>query len=32
MRSGRSRVSRDGAAIGEVKFPLRPRFYELDDG
>lgn len=25
---GRSRVSRDGAAIGEVKFQLRPRFYE----
>src|ERR1700753_1726610 len=25
---GRSRVSRDGAVIGEVKFQLRPRFYE----
>jgi radical SAM protein (TIGR04043 family) len=25
---GRSRVSRDGAMIGEVKFQLRPRFYE----
>jgi len=27
--SGRSRISRDGLAIGEVTFPLRPRFYEL---
>src|ERR1700733_5402308 len=26
--SGRSRISRDGVAIGEVSFPLRPRFYE----
>lgn len=26
--AGRSRVSRDGAVIGEVKFQLRPRFYE----
>lgn len=25
---GRSQVSRDGAVIGEVKFELRPRFYE----
>jgi radical SAM protein (TIGR04043 family) len=25
---GRSRVTRDGAMIGEVKFQLRPRFYE----
>ena len=25
---GRSRVSRDGAVIGEVKFQPRPRFYE----
>ena len=25
---GRSRVNRDGAMIGEVKFQLRPRFYE----
>jgi radical SAM protein (TIGR04043 family) len=25
---GRSRISRDGVAIGEVSFPLRPRFYE----
>ena len=25
---GRSRVSRDGAVIGEVTFQLRPRFYE----
>ena len=25
---GRSQVSRDGAMIGEVKFQLRPRFYE----
>src|SRR3954471_15486823 len=25
---GRSRVSRDGAFIGEVKFQLRPRFYQ----
>jgi radical SAM protein (TIGR04043 family) len=31
---GRSRISRDGAFIGEVSFPMRPRFYELttDDG
>lgn len=26
---GKSRVSRDGAVVGEVSFPLRPRFYEL---
>ncbi len=26
--TGRSRVSRDGAVIGEVKFQLRPKFYE----
>jgi radical SAM protein (TIGR04043 family) len=26
--AGRSRVSRDGVDIGEVKFQLRPRFYE----
>jgi radical SAM protein (TIGR04043 family) len=26
---GRARISRDGLAIGEVSFPLRPRFYEL---
>src|SRR4051812_16277139 len=25
---GRSRVSRDGAMLGEVKFQLRPKFYE----
>jgi radical SAM protein (TIGR04043 family) len=25
---GRARISRDGLAIGEVSFPLRPRFYE----
>jgi len=25
---GRSQVSRDGTVIGEVKFQLRPRFYE----
>src|SRR5580692_9781196 len=25
---GRSQVSRDGAVIGEVKFQLRPRFYQ----
>lgn len=25
---GRSRVSRDGAMIGEVKFQLRPKFYD----
>ena len=31
---GRSQVSRDGHVIGEVKFQLRPRFYDLstDDG
>jgi len=28
--SGLSRVSRDGADIGEVKFQLRPRFYERE--
>ncbi len=27
--SGASRVWRDGAAIGEVRFPNRPRFYDL---
>jgi radical SAM protein (TIGR04043 family) len=26
---GNSRISRDGVALGEVSFPLRPRFYEL---
>lgn len=26
---GRSRISRDGRAVGEVSFPLRPRFYDL---
>jgi radical SAM protein (TIGR04043 family) len=26
---GRARISRDGLAIGDVSFPLRPRFYEL---
>jgi radical SAM protein (TIGR04043 family) len=26
---GRSRISRDGQAIGSVSFPLRPRFYDL---
>jgi radical SAM protein (TIGR04043 family) len=25
---GRSRISRDGTVLGEVTFPLRPRFYE----
>ncbi len=25
---GRSRVSRDGVMLGEVSFPVRPRFYE----
>lgn len=25
---GRSRISRDGRVLGEVSFPLRPRFYE----
>jgi len=25
---GRSQISRDGAVLGEVTFPLRPRFYE----
>lgn len=31
---GNSRVSRDGVVIGEVSFPLRPRFYDLttEDG
>jgi len=29
-RAGRSRVSRDGVDIGEVKFQLRPRFYERE--
>jgi radical SAM protein (TIGR04043 family) len=28
--AGRSRVRRDGADIGEVKFQLRPRFYERE--
>ena len=27
--SGASRVWRDGAALGEVRFPARPRFYDL---
>jgi radical SAM protein (TIGR04043 family) len=26
---GRSRVSRDGVTLGEVRFPVRPRFYDL---
>jgi radical SAM protein (TIGR04043 family) len=26
---GRSRVSRDGMMLGEVSFPVRPRFYDL---
>ena len=26
--AGRSRISRDGKLLGEVSFPLRPRFYE----
>ncbi|WP_158817193.1 MSMEG_0568 family radical SAM protein [Methylocapsa sp. S129] len=26
---GRSRVLRDGLALGEVSFPLRPKFYDL---
>ena len=26
---GRSRVSRDGVTLGEVSFPVRPRFYDL---
>jgi radical SAM protein (TIGR04043 family) len=26
---GRSRVSRDGVMLGEVSFPMRPRFYDL---
>jgi radical SAM protein (TIGR04043 family) len=26
---GRSRVMRDGAVLGEVSFPVRPRFYDL---
>jgi radical SAM protein (TIGR04043 family) len=26
---GRSRVSRDGTTLGEVSFPVRPRFYDL---
>jgi radical SAM protein (TIGR04043 family) len=25
---GRSRISRDGVSLGEVSFPLRPRFYD----
>ena len=28
-RSGRSRVLRDGEALAEVRFPERPRFYDL---
>jgi len=27
--SGASRIQRDGAAVGEVRFPNRPRFYDL---
>jgi radical SAM protein (TIGR04043 family) len=27
--SGRSRVMREGLPVGEVSFPLRPRFYDL---
>jgi radical SAM protein (TIGR04043 family) len=32
--AGNSRISRDGRVIGEVSFPLRPRFYErsTEDG
>src|SRR5271165_1914760 len=26
---GRSRILRDGAFVGEVSFPARPRFYDL---
>jgi radical SAM protein (TIGR04043 family) len=26
--SGRSRISRDGLALGDVSFPMRPRFYD----
>ena len=26
--AGRSRISRDGVAVGEVSFPVRPRFYD----
>ncbi|WP_084364580.1 MSMEG_0568 family radical SAM protein [Rhizobium sp. RU36D] len=26
--AGKSRISRDGKVLGEVSFPLRPRFYE----
>ncbi|MEP9375150.1 MSMEG_0568 family radical SAM protein [Aquabacter sp. CN5-332] len=26
---GKSRISRDGRSVGEVSFPLRPRFYDL---
>jgi len=26
--AGKSRISRDGRVLGEVSFPLRPRFYE----
>jgi radical SAM protein (TIGR04043 family) len=28
--SGRSRVMREGLPVGEVSFPLRPRFYDLE--
>lgn len=27
--SGRSRLSREGATLGEISFPARPRFYDL---
>lgn len=27
--AGRSRVSRNGKVVGEVSFPMRPRFYDL---
>lgn len=27
--AGRSRITRDGETIGEVTFPLKPRFYDL---
>src|SRR6201991_2919881 len=26
---GRAKVMRDGASLGEVRFPARPRFYDL---
>jgi len=27
--SGKSKVSRDGVTLGEISFPLRPKFYDL---